>query len=336
MEPVVKDTGDGEERTDTNQNQHPDTDRTEGTDSAATPSPSVYAQETDLDVFDGYSFNGRHPVLIDDDDEDSSDLDDDEEGASAEVYPPSADPQRSETSSKSGKPPVPLKSPTLPRSSNQAGKRGEKSDIAALDRHLGGGIVELTEREGQDGWDFVEAGVDQERSRTKGTKLFAPGVVDRHKSPVFRESKPSRHGKHTVSGTSKTSGGEPVSPPPSKNQGRGRKLLSFRNWKNVSKTPPTSYSSRTRVTRKHTPTSSVNSSGAGASSTAPELVGSPRVVSRPLQASPTMMNTPRLLRIPQDTNVSRLSYLARGGNGRTRVPLLLLLFASAFSPALCS
>ena len=357
MEPVVKDVDDGEEQTDTDQDQHTDTDRTEGEDSATTPSqsrsPSVHAQETDLDVFDGYSFKGRHSVLIDDDD-DNSDLGDEEgeyedegdEGASvsvsivsedvkdresvpdtedqavetetegerdpeprtpearpatlpadvpteetkpvteptqpaetieplaltkrpsAEVSRPSADSQRSETSSKSGKPPIPPKSPSVPRSSKQAGKRREKSGIAALDRHLGGGIDELTEREEEDGWDFVEAGVDEERNGTKGTSLFARGVVDRYKLAVFRKSTPSRNGNRTVSGTSKTSGREPVSPSPSEKQGRGRKPLSFRNKKNVSKTPPTSYSSRTSVTSKHTLThsSSMNFSGTGASS----------------------------------------------------------------------
>ena len=53
MEPVVKDAEDGEEQTDT-----------------------VHAQEADVDVFDGYSFKGRHSVVIDDE---NSDLGDEED-----------------------------------------------------------------------------------------------------------------------------------------------------------------------------------------------------------------------------------------------------------------
>jgi len=359
MEPVVKDAEDGEEQTDTDQDQHTDTDRTEGEDSATTPSqsrsPSVHAQEADMDVFDGYSFKGRHSVLIDDDensdlgDEEGEYEEDEEEGASTsnslasedvkdresavdmedqaveteteegrepeprtpearpvtlpadvpreemkpvaeptqptetagppaptkrpsvEVSRPSVDSQRSETSSKSGKPPIPPKSSTVPRPSKHIGKRREKSGIAALDKHLGSGIDELTEREEEDGWDFVEAGVDEERNGTKGTSLFARGVVDRYKLAVFRKSTPSRRGNRTISGTSKTSGREAVSPSPSEKQGRGRKPLSFRNKKNSPKTPPTSYSSRSSATSKQqtlTHSSSMNFSSTGASSTA--------------------------------------------------------------------
>ena len=363
MEPVVKDAEDGEEQTDTDQDQHTDTDRTEGEDSATTPSqsrsPSVHAQETDMDVFDGYSFKGRHSVLIDDDensdlgDEEGDYEEDEDEGASvsnslvsedvkdrdsavdtedqaveteteeghepeprtpearpvtlpadvpteemkliaeltqptetaelsaptkrpsAEVPRPSVDSQRSETSTKSGKPPIPPKSPSVPRPSKQTGKRREKSGIAALDKHLGSGIDELTEREEEDGWDFVEAGVDEERNGTKGTSLFARGVVDRYKLAVFRKSTPSRNGNRTISGASKTSGRDAVSPSPSEKQGRGRKPLSFRNKKNSPKnspkTPPTSYSSRASATSKQqtlTHSNSMNFSSTGASSTA--------------------------------------------------------------------
>jgi len=359
MEPVVKDAEDGEEQTDTDQDQHTDTDRTEGEDSTTTPSqsrsPSVHAQEPDLDVFDGYSFKGRHSVFIDD--EENSDLGDEEveyeedegerasvsnslvsedvkgresaadtedqavetetEGEreaeprtpeartvtlpadipteetkpvteptqpaetaepsaptkrpSAEVSRPSVDSQRSEISSKSGKPPIPPKPPSIPRPSKHTGKRREKSGVAALDKHLGGGIDELTEREEEDGWDFVEAGVDEERNGSKGTSLFARGVVDRYKLAVFRKSTPSRRANRTVSGASKTSGREAVSPSPSEKQGRGRKPLTFRNKKNILKTPPTSFSSRTSGTSKqHTLThsGSMNFSSTGASSTA--------------------------------------------------------------------
>ena len=83
MEPVVKDAEDGEEQTDTDQDQHTDTDRTEGEDSVTTPSqsrsPSVYAQDPEVDVFDGYPFKGCHSVVIDDDEENSYLGDEDDE-----------------------------------------------------------------------------------------------------------------------------------------------------------------------------------------------------------------------------------------------------------------
>ena len=100
---------------------------------------------------------------------------------SVEVPRPSIDSQRSETSSKSGKPPIPPKSAAVPQPSKHTGKRREKSGIAALDRYIGDGIDVLTEREEEDEWDFVEAGVDEERNGSKGTSLFARGVVDRYK-----------------------------------------------------------------------------------------------------------------------------------------------------------
>ena len=357
MEPVVKDAEDGEEQTDTDQDQQTDTDRTEGEDSVATPSqsrsPSVHAQETEIDVFDGYSFKGRHSVVIDDDEgSDLGDEDDeyeedeedvsiskspifedvkDQESAladsedqaveteteeereaepgtpearpttlpaevhleetkpaiepvqpaetiepsaptkrpSADIPRPSVDSQRSELSSKSGKPPIPPKSSNVPRPSKHTGKRREKSGIAALDKHIGDGIDELTEREEEDEWDFVEAGVDEERNGAKGTSLFARGVVDRYKLAVFRRSTPSRDGNRT----SKASGTKAVSPSSSEKRSRGRTPLSFRNKnkKNILKTPPTSFSSRTSGTSKQHTLNHSNSMGfssAGASSAA--------------------------------------------------------------------
>ena len=99
MEPVVKDAEDGEEQTDTDQDQHTDTDRTEGEDSATTPSqsrsPSVHAQDAEVDVFDGYSFKGRHSVVIDDENSDLGDeegeYEDEEEDVSILKSPMSED-----------------------------------------------------------------------------------------------------------------------------------------------------------------------------------------------------------------------------------------------------
>lgn len=346
----MKDAEDGEEQTDTDQDRQTDTDRTEGEDSVTTPSqsrsPSVHAQEADVDVFDGYSFKGRHSVVIDDDensdpDEDDECEEDEEEDASiskspvsedmndqesapgdteqqvgtgtegereaeprtpearpavlpAEVHAekikpvtepaqpidtvepfvpakrpsveiprPSIDSQRSEISSKSGKLPIPPKSSTIPRSSKPAGKRREKSGIAALDKHFGEGIEELTERE-EDEWDMVEAGVDEEQNGSKGTSLFARGVVDRYKLAVFRKSTSSRH--RNASGVPKVSGTEMGSPSPSEKQGRGRAPLSFRNKKNILKTPPPSSSSRTSGTGKQHTLNHSNSVGSSSMS----------------------------------------------------------------------
>lgn len=404
MEPVVKDAEDGEEQTDTDQDQHTDTDRTEGEDSVTTPSqsrsPSVHAQEADVDVFDGYSFKGRHSVLIDDDEENSDlgdeegEYEEDEEGVvsvsksllsvdvkdqessladsegqtveteteeereaeprtpearlvtlpaetpteetkpvtepaeitessvptkrpSVEIPRPSVDSQRSETSSRSGKPPIPPKSSAVPRPSKHTGKRREKSGIAALDRHLEDGIGELTEREEEDGWDFVEAGVDEERNGSKGTSLFARGVVDRYKLAVFRKSTPSRHGNRTVSGASKTSGTEAVSPSPSEKR-RGRTPLSgFRNKKNVPKTPPTSFSSRARVTSKQdslTHSSSMGLPSGGASSAALNQSSATDAVSPSLKSkqSAMSMTSPSESDFSPNDDTSRPSVLGGG------------------------
>lgn len=76
MEPVINDQN--EEGADA------DADRTDGEDSATTPSqsrsPSVHPVEDDsVDVFDGYSFKGRHSVIMDDEDEDGDGEEEDEE-----------------------------------------------------------------------------------------------------------------------------------------------------------------------------------------------------------------------------------------------------------------
>ena len=100
MEPVIKDENDND-LTDTDQEgRQTDTDRTDGEDSVTTPSqsrsPSVHPLEDDtVDVFDGYSFKGRHSVILDDEDEeedgDESGEDEDEEVDDASVTGPSLD-----------------------------------------------------------------------------------------------------------------------------------------------------------------------------------------------------------------------------------------------------
>ena len=90
MEPVLDDFNENE-ATDTDQEPQTDTDRTDGEEEMTTtpsqsrsssirPQPHLPFIENDVDVFDGYSFKGRHSVLIDDEDDDSDDVSDDVEG----------------------------------------------------------------------------------------------------------------------------------------------------------------------------------------------------------------------------------------------------------------
>lgn len=86
MEPVLDDANEGE-ATDTDQErgEQTDTDRTDGDETNTTPSqsrsssvhPRKSPEEEDVDVFDGYSFKGRHSVLLDDDSDGSEETDED-------------------------------------------------------------------------------------------------------------------------------------------------------------------------------------------------------------------------------------------------------------------
>ncbi|PPQ71888.1 hypothetical protein CVT25_001642 [Psilocybe cyanescens] len=89
MEPVLDEFNEETEATDTDQEPQTDADRTDGDETNTTPSQSRSssmrpqpqpspAVEYDDNVFDGYSFKGRHSVLIDDDDDDDEE---DEEGS---------------------------------------------------------------------------------------------------------------------------------------------------------------------------------------------------------------------------------------------------------------
>lgn len=77
MEPVLDDPNENVE-TDTDQERdQTDTDRTDGEDSITTPSQSrspsvVPVDDGGVDVFDGYSFKGRHSILIDSDEGEQS------------------------------------------------------------------------------------------------------------------------------------------------------------------------------------------------------------------------------------------------------------------------
>lgn len=89
MEPVLDDPNENIE-TDTDQERdQTDTDRTDGEDSITTPSqsrsPSVVPVDDTVDVFDGYSFKGRHSILIDSDEGEQSDPEDVDDSSIAEV-----------------------------------------------------------------------------------------------------------------------------------------------------------------------------------------------------------------------------------------------------------
>jgi serum/glucocorticoid-regulated kinase 2 len=86
MEPVIDD-GNDADHTDTDQErgEHTDTDRTDGEESNATPSQSrsssvrPHRDNDSVDVFDGYSFKGRHSVIIDDEEEEEESGEEDED-----------------------------------------------------------------------------------------------------------------------------------------------------------------------------------------------------------------------------------------------------------------
>ena len=103
MEPVLDEFND--EATDTDQEPQTDADRTDGDDTNTTPSQSrsssirplqhqpqqplqpvapPLAEDDDVDVFDGYSFKGRHSVLIDDEEEEEVSGSDEVEGESTD------------------------------------------------------------------------------------------------------------------------------------------------------------------------------------------------------------------------------------------------------------
>ena len=79
MEPVIADendqieSGDGEagEKTDGEDG---------GSRTPAQPSPTPTPQDEEPDLFDGYSFKGRHSVLFEDDDDEDADEEDESEG----------------------------------------------------------------------------------------------------------------------------------------------------------------------------------------------------------------------------------------------------------------
>ncbi|EIW63835.1 kinase-like protein [Trametes versicolor FP-101664 SS1] len=359
MEPVINDEN---EEVDTDA-ERTDTDRTDGEDSVATPSqsrsPSVHPVEDDsVDVFDGYSYKGRHSVIIDDEEEDGDgedEEDEDEESISpsldsilpeepvsdvatvpeeveevtvpedvGETEPKTPEARPAALPTEPEAPPAlapvePAKPEAAPAPSHdrtattvssaeaaaaaaasrtaedaniktapkvRAGKqnrnRREKSGIPALDRDIPDARTEdegLADREeDEDDWDFVEAGglLVEERNGSKGTTLFARGVVDRYKLSVFRKSTPRRSTPRSFSGVSLDSELEPAeSPTPSDKQRRGRTPgLTFRKHPRQflrQKSPPPS----SRSAKSLTASASATMSAASTVSSAGLLTPSP-------------------------------------------------------------
>ncbi|KAI6133719.1 hypothetical protein EV401DRAFT_2064725 [Pisolithus croceorrhizus] len=182
-------------------------------------------------------------------------------------------------SPKESAPPLPAKdgktktariaAPAAKTNARTARGRREKSGVPALDCFLSDGPDadgESTEKDDDDDdWDFIEAGDGEDRNGTKGTSLFARGVVDRYKLAVFRKaSTPSqRPTGRSFSGLSKESdlhAADPGdSPSPADKHRRGRTPgLKFRRMPKqflTGKSPSSSYPSKNGSSSK-TPTHS--------------------------------------------------------------------------------
>ncbi|KAH7911592.1 hypothetical protein BJ138DRAFT_1085310 [Hygrophoropsis aurantiaca] len=407
MEPVIDDPNENEqEQTDTDQERDTtDVERTDGEDSNPTPShsrsPSVHPADDSVDVFDGYSFKGRHSVIIDDE-EGSGESERDEseeedlpavvldgltdspeavvesvaseagtEEDAAEPKTPEARPQvlpdepseievlspvpddivvepsaptesattpRKETptpeTSTSPTPevappppakdtkPKPAKAIPRPTAHRPTRNRREKSGVPALDRFLSDGPdgeEDITEKEDEDDdWAFIEAADGEDRNGTKGTSLFARGVVDRYRLAVFRKaSTPSQRPNNgrSFSGMSKESdlnGTDPIdSPTPSDKQRRGRTPgLKFRKtprqFLRPKSPPPSSFSAKSGSTAK-TLAHSNSATLSSASSTG--------MLTPSLSAASTMPMSPSLKSKESATSVGEQSLSSDQSNG---------------------
>ncbi|KAG5653908.1 hypothetical protein H0H81_009500 [Sphagnurus paluster] len=374
MEPVLDDINDEQTDTDQEPGENTDTERTDGEESNTTPSQSRSSSirpqqqsvaDDSVDVFDGYSFKGRHSVLLDDEDDASSGSqggseDEDEEDMLAALEPlditppvdgpvptevvaevaepktpearpavlpevlpevpapppkeevapvpvepsePIAKPVPEEPKPRANKelptpepseaapPMIPEKEPKtkivppakpIPRPTKTGARaRREKSGVPALDKYLSDAVdedTEINERDDEDDdWDFVEAADGEDRNGTKGTSLFARGVVDRYRLAVFRKaSTPSqRSAPRSFSGMSKNSDVtvSESADSPSPSQRRGRAPLTFRKHPRQflrpksPGAPPSSFSSKSSGTVK-----SLNSNSLSAASSSGGLL----------------------------------------------------------------
>ena len=173
--------------------------------------------------------------------------------------------------------PPPKAVPSRQTAGNRSSRsRREKSGVPALDRYLSDAIDEATEAEHEDDdWDFVEAADGEDRNGTKGTSLFARGVVDRYRLAVFRKastptSRPNM-GMRSISGVSNASEAtvSEVTESPSPTRRRGRTPgLTFRKSPRQflrPKSPPSSFSAKTARSLSQSASTSNTISAASAS-----------------------------------------------------------------------
>ena len=205
-----------------------------------------------------------------------------------------------DTKESNGRPTTPPTKAVPPRqpTANRAGRnRREKSGVFALDRYLSDAIDEATEAERDeedDDWDFVEAADGEDRNGTKGTSLFARGVVDRYRLAVFRIPT-SRSGMRSVSGMSNASGSTVVSemtesPSPSQRRGRTPGLTFRKNPRQFlrPKSPPSSFSAKTARSLSHSAASSSILSTASPSSSGGRLLSASHSVGSSFALSPSL------------------------------------------------
>jgi hypothetical protein len=151
-----------------------------------------------MDVFDGYSFSGRHSVII----EDEEDVSEEEAFTGPDIH------------HKEKKKP----SASKPRGRRPKRNRREKSGVPALYRDLSDANDESDVRtapdEEEEDWDVFEAD-GEERNGARSNGSFARGVVDRYRLSVFRNgSTPKSTGTGEAAGLSALDG--PTTPNPTR------------------------------------------------------------------------------------------------------------------------
>lgn len=212
-----------------------------------------------------------------------------------------------DTEESNGRPTTPPPKARQPPANRARRNRPEKSGVFALDRYLSDAIDEATEAERDeedDDWDFVEAADGEDRNGSKGTSLFARGVVDRYRLAVFRKASipTSRSGMRSVSGMSNASGTTEVSdvtesPTPSQRRGRTPGLTFRKNPRPFlrPKSPPSSFSKTARslsqsASSNTLPAASASSGGGGRLLSASHSVGSTFALSPSLKSKESVMS----------------------------------------------
>ena len=156
--------------------------------------------------------------------------------------------------------------------------------------------------EEDDDWDFVEAADGEDRNGTKGTSLFARGVVDRYRLAVFRKvsistSRSRMRFVYGMSSASETTAASEVteSPSPSKRRGRTPGLSFRKNPRQFlrPKSPPSSFSATARSLSQSASSSNILSatkSGGGRLLSASHSVGSTFALSPSLKSKESAMS----------------------------------------------